>query len=268
MFNTVEVAKKIRTARLAKNMTQMALADEMGVSFQAVSNWERGNSLPDIGKLPDLCRILDISLTELLGEEQKETKTVEKLINEEEVPLEDLADVAPMLPPEQVESSFRRAEKDERRIDIQTLLALAPFLDDEYLDGIADRVVVEDVNALILLAPYLSEETLDRMAVRLEGSAEASKLSALAPFLSDKTLDRMAEKLSETSFDKLVGLAPVLREETLDRMTDKLLAKENGSLKDVIALAPFLSSKNLRKVADRAIRQGDIGTLKNLSHFL
>ena len=240
MFNTVEVAKKIRTARLAKNMTQMALADEMGVSFQAVSNWERGNSLPDIGKLPDLCRILDISLTELLGEEQKETKTVEKLINEEEVPLEDLADVAPMLPPEQVESSFRRAEKDERRIDIQTLLALAPFLDDEYLDEIADRVVVEDVNALILLAPYLSEETLDRMA----------------------------EKVSETSFDKLVGLAPFLSEETLDRMTDKLLAKENGSLKDVIALAPFLSSKNLRKVADRAIHQGDIGTLKNLSHFL
>ena len=38
MFNTIEVAKKIRSARQARNMTQMALADAMGVSFQAVSN--------------------------------------------------------------------------------------------------------------------------------------------------------------------------------------------------------------------------------------
>ena len=109
-------------------MTQMALADEMGVSFQAVSNWERGNSLPDIGKIPDLCRILDISLTELLGEDQKETKTIEKLIKEEPVPLKDLADVAPMLPPEQVEISFRRAEKDEGRIDMGTLKNINKFL--------------------------------------------------------------------------------------------------------------------------------------------
>lgn len=45
MFNTMDVAKKIRTIRTQKNMTQMELADEMGVSYQAVSNWERGGSL-------------------------------------------------------------------------------------------------------------------------------------------------------------------------------------------------------------------------------
>ena len=51
MFDTMKVARKIREARNARNMTQMALADEMGVSYQAVSNWERGNSMPDISKL-------------------------------------------------------------------------------------------------------------------------------------------------------------------------------------------------------------------------
>ena len=44
MFDTMKVARKIREARNARNMTQMALADEMGVSYQAVSNWERGVS--------------------------------------------------------------------------------------------------------------------------------------------------------------------------------------------------------------------------------
>lgn len=52
MFNMKQVGKKILMLRKAQNMTQTELADRMDVSFQAVSNWERGNSMPDISKLP------------------------------------------------------------------------------------------------------------------------------------------------------------------------------------------------------------------------
>ena len=45
MFDTVKIARNIKEARIKKNMTQMALADALGISFQAVSNWERGVSL-------------------------------------------------------------------------------------------------------------------------------------------------------------------------------------------------------------------------------
>ena len=45
-FSTDYVAQKIRSARIAQNMTQMQLADAMEVSYQAVSNWERANSMP------------------------------------------------------------------------------------------------------------------------------------------------------------------------------------------------------------------------------
>lgn len=241
MFNTIEVAKKIRSARQAKNMTQMALADAMGVSFQAVSNWERGNSLPDIGKLPDLCRILDLDIQTLLGEDQKETKTIEKLMKEEAVPLRDLAEVAPMLPPQQVESSFRRETKNQERINAETLLALAPFLDEEYLDRLADRIVAEDIATVVKLAPFLSEEALDRMVERFEGKSDTNPLHALLPFLSERTLEKMA---------------------------DRILESENGSLKELIVLAPFLSEKSLREAADKAIRRNDFGTLKDLSYFL
>lgn len=44
MFNMKQVGKKILTLRKAQNMTQTELADKMDVSFQAVSNWERGVS--------------------------------------------------------------------------------------------------------------------------------------------------------------------------------------------------------------------------------
>ena len=39
----------------------------MGVSYQAVSNWERGNSMPDISKLPELAGIFRVSVDSLLA---------------------------------------------------------------------------------------------------------------------------------------------------------------------------------------------------------
>ena len=80
MFDTLKVAKRIRDGRNAKNMTQMELADKLGVSFQAVSNWERGASMPDISKLSDLSEILSISINEILGSEEKSSISVEKVI--------------------------------------------------------------------------------------------------------------------------------------------------------------------------------------------
>ena len=44
MFEMGQTGKTIAKLRKEKNMTQMELADQMGVSFQAVSNWERGVS--------------------------------------------------------------------------------------------------------------------------------------------------------------------------------------------------------------------------------
>ena len=44
MFDTLKTARRIRQARIERNLTQMALADQLGISYQAVSNWERGVS--------------------------------------------------------------------------------------------------------------------------------------------------------------------------------------------------------------------------------
>ena len=57
MFDTRKVAKTIREARIARNMTQMNLADAMGVSYQAVSNWERGLVPCDVDKAVEALRM-------------------------------------------------------------------------------------------------------------------------------------------------------------------------------------------------------------------
>lgn len=59
--------EKIAKARKEKNLTQAALAERLGVSFQAVSAWERDEYLPDSKKLIALNEQLDISLDKLLN---------------------------------------------------------------------------------------------------------------------------------------------------------------------------------------------------------
>lgn len=58
---------KISECRQNKGMTQEELAGRIGVTPQALSKWERGQSLPDVALLADLCSILGCSADYLLG---------------------------------------------------------------------------------------------------------------------------------------------------------------------------------------------------------
>ncbi len=61
-----EVGRQIQTLRKLKGMTQTDLGDCMGVSFQAVSKWERGETLPDTALLPELAAVLGTSIDNIL----------------------------------------------------------------------------------------------------------------------------------------------------------------------------------------------------------
>ena len=157
MFDTMKVAQKIREARNGRNMTQMALADEMGVSYQAVSNWERGNSMPDISKLEQLCNVLHITVYELLGTDDPQTKTVSKILDKEELPeLEEIAEIASMVEPETIKEAVEETAK-KRRINWDTIIQMAPFLDQQTLDELLENVEPGDYGKIVGLAPFLSQ---------------------------------------------------------------------------------------------------------------
>ncbi|MDP3486685.1 MAG: helix-turn-helix transcriptional regulator [Bacillota bacterium] len=56
----------IRVKREAKGLTQCQLATAMGVDQTAVSQWERGETLPRADRLPDLAKILGCTIDQLL----------------------------------------------------------------------------------------------------------------------------------------------------------------------------------------------------------
>ena len=56
----------IAELRKQHGMTQLELAEKMGVTDKAVSKWERDLSCPDIGSIPNLAEILGVSVEELM----------------------------------------------------------------------------------------------------------------------------------------------------------------------------------------------------------
>lgn len=77
----LKIAENIRKLRHDLNLSQEQLAERLGVRFQAVSKWERGETYPDIELLPSIASFFGISVDELLGtNEIEENIAVEKIV--------------------------------------------------------------------------------------------------------------------------------------------------------------------------------------------
>lgn len=69
-MNQIKIGKFISECRKEVNLTQMQLAEKLGITDRAVSKWERGIAMPDSSIMLELCDILKISVNELLKGER------------------------------------------------------------------------------------------------------------------------------------------------------------------------------------------------------
>ena len=69
----------IAELRKQQGMTQLELAEKMGVTDKAVSKWERDLSCPDINALPNLAEILGVSVEELMQTKKEANAPVSKV---------------------------------------------------------------------------------------------------------------------------------------------------------------------------------------------
>ncbi len=85
-MDLIKIGKFISQKRKEQSLTQLALAEKLGITDRAVSKWENGKSLPDAAIMLELCDLLKITVNDLLRGEvvsmEKYNEKTEKLLIE------------------------------------------------------------------------------------------------------------------------------------------------------------------------------------------
>lgn len=226
------IGKRISNFRKDKNITQMELADKLGISFQAVSNWERGETMPDISKLPELAQIFDVSIDDILGNKNEsiilknviEGKT-EEYFKENNIPKEEIANIAPILKTEQNDEIIQGI-KDKLTID--DIMDMAPFISDAALNLCAHKVYESDgIGGIIKLAPFMEEELIDKYSWEsYKDNGITNGLIGMCPFMEDETINKIAFDAVKTYGMKAVKpMLPFIDEDVLDEFVKSFLNK-------------------------------------------
>ena len=282
-FDMKRIGKNIASLRRDHNMTQMQLADEVGVSFQAVSNWERGNSMPDISKLPQLSELFAVSIDELLGdssplvEKAAEGKLEEHLKALEEkgiyITVQEAAEVGPILLPEQmdivIDQVMNRSDLDEFDDDDDDDDDEEDFDDLDDDDDDEDDASREKPFRMRDLLPFMSTEKVDQLLRQKVQAGESLRdflpfasegaidelakarleagesIDELSPFVSGELMDELALRF-ESQGKSIRKLCAFVSEETIDQIIS-LRIKNKHSVKELL---PFASERLLDKLAD------------------
>jgi transcriptional regulator with XRE-family HTH domain len=220
MFDMKQIGKKITNLRKLHNMTQMELADKLGISFQAVSNWERGNTMPDISKLPELAETFHVSVDELLNGkaplvEAVLNDTVDEYMEDGNVTEQEIADVIPLLKPEQAGDILEKADVSK----FQDISSFLPFMNSHALAEIAIEYV-EQGDSVDELLPFLNEEDVARLAKKLEERGDS--IAQCYPFMDEDDVAQIAYALLAKG-DSASSCLPFMDEDDVTQLALRIL---------------------------------------------
>lgn len=182
MFDLQKFGEGISSLRKNKDMTQFELADLIGISRQAISRYECGESFPDISVLSRMAEIFGISLGELISQGD----------------------------PTQAEAAILEAAASEKINEMpdeiygilgisKDLVNIAPLLKASTLDIIASKLSVHgiDISALVSLANYLNSSSFDALV-------KNANFDALDPALLEKLMPLLDNQAKEIIFQKIL----------------------------------------------------------------
>ena len=221
----IRLGEKIRALRKGKNISQEVLANYLGVSFQAVSKWENGDTLPDVTMIPAIASFFEVSTDELFDFNRLET---ERKVQQA---CWDIADWRNERP-EEAEKAYRellRQYPGNEIILANLLYVLQDLGKNEELIGLCKTMVAtakDDGNrydaARIMAETYkaMGEYALCKQAIDLIPEFFFTHREEKALLLEGEDMFRPAWQQKEESFDAFLWMSMRLAdyyEETGDR---------------------------------------------------
>lgn len=162
MFDTRKFGSFISKLRKEADMTQSALADQLGVTRQSVSNYERGDSFPDIAILINIADLFHVTVDTLIraGEPTEGEAHILKqaVIGDTEIvsdSIDDIVQLAPFLKPSVLDRLAANFKKDG--IDLSHLVSLAEYLGSDTIQDLMDSITINTAEEALLsmLLPFL-----------------------------------------------------------------------------------------------------------------
>ena len=180
MIENRAVGRRIASLRQEHSLTQQQLAAMLRVSHQAVSKWESGQALPDIQTMLELTQFFGVTVEQLLnGVMQAECAAEEKAA--------------------EVQQSIDAGDVpgEEKHMNIQQLLQMAPFMSKEGVEEIAMKLE-GGVTAMQLarLAPFVRPECAEALLAKYQPQMNWDALRRLAPFMSRESVDKLARAIA------------------------------------------------------------------------
>ncbi len=249
MFDMKQIGKKITDLRKEHNMTQMELADKLGISFQAVSNWERGNTMPDISKLPELAEIFQITVDELLNDKASLVgavldDTVDEYIEEGKMTEQEIADTLPLLKPEQAEEILEKTDVSS----FSDLSIFLPYMDEESVGELA-MLALEKGLPIDIFLEYMHEEDVGKVAIR--AMEKGILLKDCYEFMHEEDIGELAMLALEKGFPVNIFLE-YMHEEDVGKVA--IRAMEKGTfLKECLE---YMHEEDVGKLAMLALEKG------------
>jgi len=193
--------------RLKNGFTQLNIADRLGVTPQAVSKWERYESMPDITLLPELAKIYGVAVEDIItaGEAGQDN---------------DISDIMRVLNTFMDERIFQKALREfrkaksisELRIPIDIFMAMNARQKDILLDLILDMdgydLVIDDI------MQYLNMAQRAKLIIRAAKNGDYEILETLIPFMTKAVRTEVVKLLLERGqFDFLEEMILFLNRE-------------------------------------------------------
>lgn len=110
-MDQIKIGRFIAERRKANHLTQMQLAEKLGITDRAISKWENGRSMPDSAIMPELCQALNI--------------TINDLFNGEVVEMENYNEMSDQL---LIEMAKEKEESDKRLLTMEVVIGVVSTL--------------------------------------------------------------------------------------------------------------------------------------------
>ena len=220
----IKLGEKIKALRKEKNISQEVLANYLGVSFQAVSKWETGSTMPDVTMIPAIASFFRVSTDELFDFN----------LYEMEKAVEEICDEA-------YKYRFADAEKSEQilRDGLQRFPGNDIILNNLLYTLDYEKRADEVINLCKTLIESTKDDSVKYDACRILASCykENGQIDLVAPVL---------EIIPEIYFSKLELMASLLEGEVSYEAAQR---QKNLSAEDLIDML-IIAGKHLREVGE------------------